>query len=474
MTAHRAPEAGAQYDTVIAGAGAAGLFAAYALLRRAPGARVLIADAGPSLVERERAASAELGGLGGAGLYLGGRLYLGPAAIPAMPPGVAPAGMRPVLEGERYLTRAREVDAIFAGLGATSALREGPDARMREALEQARAAGLDYVVSYPVRLLGVDERRGVLRALIADLESRGVSLFYGTLVSGAQRARVGFRVALSAAGDGQMTASIVTTKTLVLAPGRYGAEWLVRSARELDAEVVALPRAYGVRIEARANAFQPLTDVNPDPRLQLALGDDAMIKTYATCPGGRVTAVERYGRTVASGVPVSVAERGPNTTTALLLQPGVDGAKGRWQGGEYVAGRLSERTPGKLTVQRLGDLRRGEATTAGALAANAVRATDGDAVPGAMRDAYPEAYWEAMERLLERLDRLAQGVAGDDTLIYGPTEEHFWHFPTDEHLQTTAAGLFVAGDGPGQSQGVVQAGVAGLLAGEGIAATLAK
>ena len=60
----------------------------------------------------------------------------------------------------------------------------------------------------------------------------------------------------------------------------------------------------------------------------------------------------------------------------------------------------------------------------------------------------------------------------DDTLVYGPAEERFWGFPTDDMLQTTAPGLFVAGDGAGQSQGIIQASVAGLLAGAGMARAL--
>lgn len=474
MTGLREPAAAARYDAIIAGAGAAGLFAAYTLVRRAPEARVLVADAGRELGERQRAATAELGGYGGAGIYLGGRLYLGPATIPAMPPGVAPAAMRATLEGQRYLGRAREVDAIFAALGATAEVREAPPERLQEAVEQARAVGLEYVVSYPARLLTAEERRGVLRSLLADLESRGVAFAYGTLVTGAERTRDGFRVALATAGDGQTTSAIVTARALLLAPGRYGAEWLVRTARDVGAEALALPTAYGVRIEVAADVYRPLTDVNPDPRLQLALADDAVIKTYATCPGGRVARVERYGRTVASGVPVSAAERGPNTTVALLLQPGAAGSRDRWRGGEDAARLLNERAPGALVVQRLGDLRRGAATTDDALATSDVRPTDATARPGALSEAYPAAYWAAMEDLLGRIERLAPGAADDAALLYGPAEERFWHFPTDDHLQTTAPGLFVAGDGPGQSQGAVQAGVAGLLAGEGIAAYLAR
>jgi len=389
-----------------------------------------------------------------------------------LPQGSVPEGMRPVLAGEAYLALAREVDGIFRGYGATSEVREAPGEALAAAVEQAREAGLEYTVSYPARLLGADERRAVLRALLADLERRGVTFSYSTRVPAVERSDGGFRVALAPLADEQATAVIATTRALVLAPGRYGAEWLVRVMGELSARVVELPRAFGVRIETHAEVFAPLTSVNPDPRLQLAQENDAVIKTYATCPGGVVAAVERYGRLVASGVPLPVGARGPNTTTAVLLQPGVRGSEGAWRGGDAVARALNERGPGRLVVQRLGDAREGRATTAEALAANAVRPTCERVVPGALHDVYPPAYWEAFDELLGRIERLAPGLRSDDLLLYGPAEERFWYFPTDERLQTDVAGLFVAGDGPGQSQGVIQAGVAGMMAGGGVAAYL--
>jgi uncharacterized FAD-dependent dehydrogenase len=172
---------------------------------------------------------------------------------------------------------------------------------------------------------------------------------------------------------------------------------------------------------------------------------------------------------VASGAPRFGEQRGPNTTLAILLQPGVDGAGGVWADGENAAATLNARAPGQLLVQRLGDLRALCATTPSALAANAVQPSNAEALPGDFAEAYPAAYWEALGDFLARLSQLAPGVDSADTLVYAPAEERFWHFPTDERLQTAASGLFVAGDATVQSQGVIQAGVAGMLAGEGVA-----
>src|SRR5262249_16559477 len=222
-----------------------------------------------------------------------------------------------------------------------------------------------------------------------------------------------------------------------------------RVAGERGGWVIGLPPAFGVRVELTAEAYRPLTGVNPDPRLHLMLDEDAVIKTYATCPGGLVAAVERYGRLVASGVPLPLSERGPNTTFAALVQPGVRGAAGAWRSGEAYAQILNEWHPGMLTVQRLGDLQRGKVTTREALAVGALRPTCQTAAPGALHDVYPEAYWVAFDNLLRRIERLAPDLRVDDLLLYGPAEERFWHFPTDAHLQTSVACLFAPGAAPG-------------------------
>ena len=460
-------------DVVIVGAGSAGLLAALALLRARPDLSVRVVDAGLPLDERGQAGPS-LGGSGGAGLYLGGRLYVGPAAIPpASPVSMAP-GARPIVSGDAYVELARQVDALFTRLGARAPVRELPDERLVELIARARDAGLEYVTSYPARFLTADERRRVLDGLFAELRRAGAEFTYGARVADVGRADDRFTVSLRRASDAEGASARIAARALILAPGRYGAEWLAATATSLGAEVVALPSAFGVRLELPAAVYAPLTAINPDPRLQLPLASDALVKTYATCPGGYVTLVTRYGRHVASGVPVPADARGPSTTVAVLVQPGIEGAASAWTDGERAAGRVNERYPGTLAVQRMGDIRSGRGTSARVMEANTVQPTYRDAVPGDIRDVYPDAFWEACEHLLDRIERLASGVRSDDVLAYAPAEERFWHFPPDGRMRTTVPGLFVAGDGPGHSQGIIQAGVAGTLAGRGAAAYLAE
>jgi uncharacterized FAD-dependent dehydrogenase len=460
------------YDAVIVGMGTAGLLAAHALNMRRPGTSVLLVDAGPALEERQPPALGQGEGFGGAGLYLGARLYLGPIGIPVPLPVSAPVGVRPLLQGENYLERVREIDALFARLGADAPLRPEPPEPLAAAITQAADAGIEYVTSYPSRVLPVEQRLLVLSRLRELLAELGIWFAHGTQVTGVTRHDDRFEVGLQHGAMDDAGPLRVTARTLVLASGRYGTEWLIQTAGRLGVEAVELPVAFGVRIEVSASVYAPLTDINPDPRLQRVLVDDAVIKTYATCPGGRVVSIRRYGALVASGVPLPVAERTANTTTAILLQPGALGEATSWAGGSAIVSKLNARTPGTLVVQRLEDVRAHRATTREALAASRVQPTFTDATPGMLADVYPTAYWAAFEDFIARIDRLAPGVAHGDMLLYGPAEEHFWHVPTDDGLQTAVPGLFVAGDAAGHSQGVIQAGVAGLLAGGGVAAYL--
>ncbi len=503
-------------DVAIVGAGVAGLLAAYELLRRRPGTSVALIDAGAPLDVRLQAATPASEGYGGAGLFLGGSLYFGTTTLPVMPPVSAPPEMRPVVAGEAFERLAHIVDALFTELGAQAPWQPAPGEALARAIAQARAVGLDYVTNYPARRLSPGERHDALRRLQAILEAGGARLRFSVRVSSVARARDGYMLTLApgrdapiddtrdeigandSARDDQRAVSAspgvaaaasqraskpgggdngprgLLARALLLAPGRYGAEWLTQVAGDLGARIVPLPTTFGVRLELPAATYDPLTDVNPDPRLQMALPGDALIKTYATCPGGVVAAIRRYGALVATGIPALKREqRGPRTTMALLAQPGAEAAAGAWRGGEASARLLNARASGRLIMQRMADVRARRATSAEALAANGVRPSCAEAIPGALHDAYPDAYWDACEAFLARIDQLAPGVLSGDALAYGPAEERFWYFPTDDQMQTTTPGLFVAGDGPGQSQGIIQASIAGLLAGEGLAGYLA-
>src|SRR5258708_38207365 len=223
-----------------------------------------------------------------------------------------------------------QVDSLLTRVGAHVAPQAAPSSALAAAVAAAGSAGLDYVTSYPARLLPPAEREAVLRGLLTALETAGVPLAFGTRVGTVVRDGDGFRLALFPSGNAGAEPRTLWSRTLVLAPGRYGLEWLVGVASALGARMIALPSAFGVRLEVSAAAHAPLTDINPDPRLQLQRGD-ALVKTYATCPGGRVAGLTRYRRPVASARPPPVPPRAPATTFPVLAQPDAEPAPGTWR-----------------------------------------------------------------------------------------------------------------------------------------------
>src|SRR5262249_46811982 len=148
----------------------------------------LIVEQGLPLEERRAQSASRLEGYGGAGLYLGGRLYLGPTTIPVLPPVTPPPQMRPILEGEAYLARMAEVNAFFTDPGIAAHVRPAPEGALAEAVAQAAGVGLAYLTSFPARQPTVDERFAALARLETLLREAGARFAFATHVGAVRRA----------------------------------------------------------------------------------------------------------------------------------------------------------------------------------------------------------------------------------------------------------------------------------------------
>lgn len=89
--------------------------------------------------------------------------------------------------------------------------------------------------------------------------------------------------------------------------------------------------------------------------------------------------------------------------------------------------------------------------------------------PGDISMAMPGRIVTDLIEGLERLDGVAPGVASDSTLLYAP-EVKFYSMKVlvNKSMETSVPNLFVAGDGAGQSRGIVTAAATGFLAARGI------
>jgi uncharacterized FAD-dependent dehydrogenase len=441
------------YDAIIIGAGPAGLFAAYALLRKRPGTTVILLEQGADIEPRIEAACRQqdgwpgMIGFGGAGFFIGGRLCYDPDS-----PSTCPVNVK-----QEHSTRlVKWVDSLFSAWGARTQMTWVPPPALADMAARASAVGLTLHLPYPARHLSADERYSALRHLRALLDTWGAESMLGWQALRLDRVSHGWRVqARWASGEESLEAQCV-----LAAPGRSGAEWLADQCERLHIGATAAP-SIGVRVETRSEVLAPLLAHSPDPRFSMSSDNrplDGDFRTYAFGRGGAVSLVEgRSGKRVTCRPAGNAPTK--NTSFAVLWRP---------HNPTDFHHRLAIFKPHQPTVQRLGDLLVRQPTPAAALARNTVQPTLA-VPPGDVRSHWPEAYWQGLQTFIERLNALAPGITSADTLVYSPALEWAWTIPTDDAGQTLAAGFFVAGDGAGLSQGAVAAAVSGLIAGSGMA-----
>lgn len=456
------------YDVAIVGAGPAGIFAALKL-SETPGRRILLLESGLDLERRSCPAHERhipcircepcrlTSGWGGSGAFSDGKLTLSSAV----------GGHLDELVGqERTQELIGIVDETFMRFGETGPMYGGPSDATDQWQKRAALAGLRLVVS-PVRHIGTERTRAILARMRATLNDRGVDI----------RTRTG--AASVIVSDGRASGvrlaggEAVSAQTVLLAPGRAGADWLRSVAEDLGLPLARNAVDLGVRVELPAAVLEPLTDVLYEPKLLYSSSRfDDRVRTFCVCPYGEVVTERAAGVTTVNGH--SYAERKTaNTNFAILVSKSfTEPFDEPISYGQSVA-RLANLLADGVLVQRLGDLEQGRRSTAERIARGVVEPTLREAVPGDLGLVFPYRHLIDILEMLHAMDDMVPGVCSRNTLLYG-VEVKFYssRLQLDERLETGVRNLFAAGDGAGVTRGLVQAASSGLLAAEGIAERL--
>jgi len=449
-------------DVIIIGAGPAGIFCALELLKH-PRLRVLMVEKGQDLDRRIAPAGAEpnhrragslTSGWGGAGALSDGKLTLSPEVG---------GQLKNLLPEERVASLIQEVDEIYLGYGAPERLYGADDDAVRDLSRRAALAELRLVPA-PIRHLGTERCLGIVRKMRREI---GESVEVVTETAAEEvLVEEGRAVGVRTADGAERRARFV-----VAAPGRDGSVWLAEEAGRLGLGRADNPVDVGVRVEVPAEVMRPLSDAAYEPKLIFSSKQfDDRVRTFCMCPYGEVV-IERTDSVITVNGHSWGDYRTENTNVALLVSTSfTEPFKEPIQYGRYLAG-LANLLSGGVIVQRLGDLRSGRRSTPARIERGLVRPTLKQATPGDLAFALPYRHLASLLEMIAALDRLAPGTASPHTLLYG-VEVKFYsaRLKVTPDLETEVAGLFVAGDGPGLTRGLVQASASGLVAARAIAA----
>ena len=452
-----------KYDVIIIGAGPGGIFTAYELLKKKPGVRLAIFEAGNPLEKRRCPIDGKkikkciscptcaiMNGFGGAGAFsdgkynitndFGGTLY-------------QYIGRETALELMRYVD---EINLSHGGEGTKLYSTAGSEFKKR-----CMQNGL-MLLDASVRHLGTDINYVVLENLYKELRDKA-DFFFNCPVERIERKDGGFSVFY----DGGRA----ETKKCVVSVGRSGSKWMERVCADLGIETMSNRVDLGVRVEIPAAIFSHITDTLYESKIVYRTRKfEDPVRTFCMNPNGIVVNENTNGIVTVNGHSFEdPSKKTENTNFALLVSKHFSEPFKDSNGyGESIA-RLSNMLGGGVIVQRFGDLERGRRSTVKRIEEGFVRPTLA-ATPGDLSLVLPKRILDGIIEMIHALDKIAPGTANDDTLLYG-VEVKFYNMEVklSDRLETCIPGLFIIGDGSGVTHSLSHASASGVFVAREIA-----
>ena len=457
-----------KYDTLIVGAGPAGIFTAIEMLRRGSRKKILIVEKGKA-VENRSCPKAKTGhcmnckpychittGFSGAGAFSDGKLSLSASV----------GGDLPNLVGEDLVQQTIDyTDKIYLEFGADENI-EGlnNDEEVKEIRRNAIRAGL-RLVDCPIRHLGTEKNHEIYYAIEQYLLNNGVEILFGCECSNIIL-KDGKCLGIVANIGGKET-EILADNT-VIAAGRRGADWLEKICAAYNIAHQPGTVDIGVRVEVRNEVMETVNKVLYESKL---IGYPRpfknKVRTFCQNPGGFVSQ-ENYDNDLAVVNGHSYKEfKSSNTNVAILCSHNFNQPFNQPIAYAQKIGELSNMLgAGHILVQRYGDILDGKRTWAKELAQSNVKPTLPDAVAGDITAAIPYRTMTNIINFIEAVDQVVPGFAAYETLLYSPELKFYSNrIRMDEDFNTNVEGLHCLGDSSGWTRGLMMASVMGVLMG---------
>ncbi|MBP2652888.1 MAG: Pyridine nucleotide-disulfide oxidoreductase [Firmicutes bacterium] len=444
------------YDVAILGGGPAGIYAAYELAVKRPDASIIMIEAGNDIYSRHCPIAEKkvpncinckpcgiMRGFGGAGAFSDGKYNF-----------TTKFGgwLNDYLSDEDVLNLIDYVDRINLSYGAPTEQFSTENSTIgRMAIKH----GL-YLLQAKVRHLGTENNLKILEHLYDFLKTK-ISLFVNMPVKTLTKTATGYKLLTESGSE-------INCRYLIAAPGRAGSEWFSHQCQALGLPLFNNQVDVGVRVEIPAEIFRHITDEVYEAKLVYRTkqyGD--LVRTFCMNPNGYVVAENTDGIITANGHSYrDKALHSDNTNFALLVSNRfTEPFNEPHQYGKRIAS-FSNMLGGGVLVQRFGDLVKGRRTNEHRLSQSFTKPTL-KATPGDLSLVLPKRHLDNIIEMVYTLDKIAPGMANDDTLLYG-VEVKFYssRLKLSSELETEIPNLFAIGDGAGITRGLSQASASGV------------
>lgn len=445
------------YDLLIVGAGASGMFLAYELKQLKTRQKVLMVDTGRPIHQRICPISAGkvnhcicckpcniMNGFGGAGTLSDGKYNL-----------------TTEFGGDlhRYVGQEKAMELMNYVDGVLCEYDHHQSKLFSTANSDLKTTALRndlHLLSAQVRHFGTERNVEILKKMYEEIKDE-IEIRFLTTVEKVNYLSSGFQAVFS-------TGETVTAEKIVLASGRSGSKWIGEICKQNGIGTKSNRVDIGVRIEIPAEVFKHITDEVYESKIVYKTQKyNDMVRTFCMNPYGKVVAENTNGIITVNGH--SYADKKlqtENTNFALLVSNHfTDPFRDSNDYGESIA-RLSNMLGGGVLLQRFGDLVKGRRSSERRMQKCFTRPTL-KATAGDLSLVIPKRQLDDIIEMIYQLDKIAPGMANEDTLLYG-VEVKFYNSKVEvnKEFETSKKGLYAIGDGSGITHSLSQASANGV------------
>jgi len=458
-----------KYDVVIVGAGPAGIYAAYELVKKNANLKVALIDKGLDIYSRtcpiledkiEKCPARKDGtagcypacsitnGFGGAGAYSDGKFNITHEFG---------GWMTDYLSNSKVEELIEYVDRINLEYGATPEITDPTTDKVREIEKRGYAVGLKLLRA-KVRHLGTEQNLEILKRLYEVMKGH-VDYLFKTEVKDIIVKHNEVKGVIFADGDS------LEANQVFIAPGRDGSGWLKDIMKTLGIPMKNLQVDIGVRVECSDIVMQEINEHLYEGKFIYRTSVGTTVRTFCSNPSGHVVVENHSGTMLANGHAYKDPELGSsNTNFALLVSHAFEEPFNQPNEFAHEVSRLANKlSNGSIIVQKYGDILKGRRTNEKRLKEGFIEPTLKEAVPGDLGLALPYNTMKSLIEMTEALDHVTPGIAAEHTLFYGVEAKFYSARPeVNDKFETKVKGLFVGGDGAGMTRGLAQAGANGV------------